>query len=96
MTALLSTLNAQALVSLKDNGVTSGNKQDFTSVSDIKDSDIVCLYTKKRYVPITKKAVELAKGKTCRTIGRVGVDYIGINSTTRNAHLYNDVIKAVN
>lgn len=90
------TSNANALVSLKNNGVTSGNKQDFKTLSDIKESDVVCAYVKRRYVPITKKAVELAQGKTCRNIGKVGVDYIGINSSTRNSHLYTEVLKAIN
>ena len=92
---VLSSLSSHALVSLKNNGVTSGNKQDFKTVAEITEDKAVCLYVKKRYVPITKKAVELAQGKTCRNIGRVGVDYIGINSTTRNAHLYKEVLKSV-
>lgn len=97
LTALvLSTLNAQALVKVKNNGVTSGNKKDFATIEEITDDKVVCIYLNKRYVPVTKKAVELAQGKTCRNIGRVGVDYVGINSTTRNSHLYESVLKAIN
>lgn len=89
----LTVTNASALVKLSDSKKSSG--KDFSSISEITDDKLVCIYVNRKYLPVTKAALKAANGKTCRSIGKVGVDYIGVNSSTRNAHLYADLLKQV-
>ena len=90
---IVSSFSATALVTAKANPITSGKSVDFKTLADITDDKVVCLFVKNRYMPLTKEALKRAgAGKSCRSLGYVGVDYIGINKSSRNKHLFSQAI----